>query len=386
MTLQKKGSRIALAGLLAFGLAACTADPDREADMGLDVNESDPAITASIQSKYFMDDTVKGIAIDVDTDNGVVTLAGTVASEAAKQRAVTLAESTEGVQSVTDRLVVRAEDMPTAEQTGIDTPEAVNPGWITTKVESQYFLDPDVKGRDIDVITATDGTVTLRGAVDSAEAKRQAVMLARNTEGVTDVVDELTVATDMAPADDPATDDDIIDDDMSADIRDAWITTKVQARFFVDTDVKGRDIDVETQDGVVTLNGEVETAAQRREAVMLARDINGVNDVVDNLRIVPATRDDDPDVDVDVDEPNPEDSALRDAWLTTKIQSQYFVDPDVSSLAIDVTTENRIVTLTGEVDSQSEKMLAETIARETEGVLRVVNQLAVGEAREGGGR
>jgi osmotically-inducible protein OsmY len=136
----------------------------------------------------------------------------------------------------------------------------------------------------------------------------------------------------------------------------------------------------------VTLNGEVETAAQRREAVMLARDINGVNDVVDNLRIVPATRDDDPDVDVDVDEPNPEDSALRDAWLTTKIQSQYFVDPDVSSLAIDVTTENRIVTLTGEVDSQSEKMLAETIARETEGVLRVVNQLAVGEAREGGGR
>ena len=68
---------------------------------------SDGALTAKIKSKMALDDTVKALSIDVDTDSGVVTLSGSVHSPAEKAKAVQLAKETSGVTSVVDRLVVR---------------------------------------------------------------------------------------------------------------------------------------------------------------------------------------------------------------------------------------------------------------------------------------
>ena len=68
---------------------------------------SDGALTAKIKSKMALDDTVKALSIDVDTDSGVVTLSGTVHSQAERAKAVQLAKETAGVSSVVDRLVIR---------------------------------------------------------------------------------------------------------------------------------------------------------------------------------------------------------------------------------------------------------------------------------------
>ena len=68
---------------------------------------SDGAVTAKIKSKMALDDTVKALSIDVDTDNGVVTLSGTVHSQAEKAKALQLAKETAGVSSVVDRLAIR---------------------------------------------------------------------------------------------------------------------------------------------------------------------------------------------------------------------------------------------------------------------------------------
>jgi hyperosmotically inducible protein len=65
------------------------------------------ALTAKIKSKMALDDSVKALDINVDTSNGVVTLTGTVHSEAERTRAVQLARETAGVTSVNDRLTVR---------------------------------------------------------------------------------------------------------------------------------------------------------------------------------------------------------------------------------------------------------------------------------------
>ena len=62
------------------------------------------------------------------------------------------------------------------------------------KIQSKYFLDADVKGRQIDVDT-NDGVVTLKGTVDTAEQKQQAEQIARGTEGVKRVVNQLVVGT-----------------------------------------------------------------------------------------------------------------------------------------------------------------------------------------------
>lgn len=65
------------------------------------------ALTAKIKSKMALDDTVKALSIDVDTAGTVVTLSGTVNSEAERTRALQLARETAGVTSVVDRLSVR---------------------------------------------------------------------------------------------------------------------------------------------------------------------------------------------------------------------------------------------------------------------------------------
>ena len=68
---------------------------------------SEGSLTAKIKSKMALDDLVKAAAIDVDTDGGVVTLSGSVRSEAERARAVQLARETQGVTSVNDRLAIK---------------------------------------------------------------------------------------------------------------------------------------------------------------------------------------------------------------------------------------------------------------------------------------
>jgi hyperosmotically inducible protein len=65
------------------------------------------ALTAKIKSKMALDDTIKASDINVDTADGVVTLSGTVRSEAERTRALQLARETAGITKVNDRLVVR---------------------------------------------------------------------------------------------------------------------------------------------------------------------------------------------------------------------------------------------------------------------------------------
>ena len=67
----------------------------------------DGALTAKIKSKMALDDSVKALDINVDTSSGVVTLKGTVHSEAERTRAVQLARETNGVRSVNEHLVIR---------------------------------------------------------------------------------------------------------------------------------------------------------------------------------------------------------------------------------------------------------------------------------------
>ena len=68
----------------------------------------DGAITAKVKTALLADPDVKGLMIDVDTQNGVVTLKGTADKPANRDRAVAIAKDTGGVKSVQDQLVVKA--------------------------------------------------------------------------------------------------------------------------------------------------------------------------------------------------------------------------------------------------------------------------------------
>jgi hypothetical protein len=63
--------------------------------------------------------------------------------------------------------------------------------WITTKIQARYFTSPDLKLVNIDVMTTSDGHVTLRGAVAHERHRDAAVRIAEETDGVTAVDDLL---------------------------------------------------------------------------------------------------------------------------------------------------------------------------------------------------
>lgn len=67
----------------------------------------DATITAEIKTRFLADDTLKGLEINVDTEQGVVTLSGSVQSETAKDRATQIAQSVDDVVNVNNQLTVQ---------------------------------------------------------------------------------------------------------------------------------------------------------------------------------------------------------------------------------------------------------------------------------------
>lgn len=150
-------------------------------------------ITSKVKAKLAADPVVQAHQIDVDTSAGVVTLTGNIDSQEAKDRALTLARETEGVKQVRDMIAVRTEtaegDSPSSDR---PVGQVIDDGMITMKVKARLGDDPMVKARNIDVDTKS-GVVYLTGEVASDAERDQAVRIARDTEGVTDVQANLRI-------------------------------------------------------------------------------------------------------------------------------------------------------------------------------------------------
>lgn len=121
-----------------------------------------------------------------------------------------------------------------------DAVTGVSDSWLTAKTKIALFADERVKGNQISVETI-DGRVTLRGKVDSDEAKAAAGALAAKLDGVKSVRNDLQV---VAPGDRKA-----------VDISDDSITHQVKGGLA--KDARLGKVDVRTDGGVVSLTGEV---------------------------------------------------------------------------------------------------------------------------------
>jgi hyperosmotically inducible protein len=84
-------------------------DTGNDVETGLDEAGSeikDAGITTAVKAKFAVDDVVKAFEIDVDTENGIVTLKGTVDSKVQSTRATEIAETVDGVKQVRNELIV----------------------------------------------------------------------------------------------------------------------------------------------------------------------------------------------------------------------------------------------------------------------------------------
>lgn len=158
---------------------------------------------------------------------------------------------------------------------------------------------------------------------------------------------------------------------------DAGITTSVKSQLVADELVRARNINVDTRERVVTLTGEVRTAEEEAQALQIARNTDGVANVVDQIDIVPEPTVPTTGVGGTPTEPGPGDVLTTDPNITVQVKGKLLADPDVAGLRIDVDTRGQVVTLTGTVRTQAEKSRALQLAREVKGVMRVNDRLTV---------
>jgi osmotically-inducible protein OsmY len=204
-----------------------------------------------------------------------------------------------------------------------------------------------------------DGVVTVTGEVDGIAAKKIVLEHAAAPSPVSGVVDRLRVEA-SEPMEDGAIRDHICNAFLSEPAFDSY---SIQAVVKQDMETirsvdPGRVLEVDVFDGVVTLNGTVESISHKRLAGVLAWWVPGSRDVVNGMELSPPMEDNDDEV---VD-------AVR--LVLEK-------DPMVNASQIRVHSKDLVVTLDGAVSAPNSKRAAEADAWYTFGVNGVVNNLVV---------
>ena len=142
------------------------------------------------------------------------------------------------------------------------------------------------------------------------------------------------------------------------EVTDLTITDAVDDELALDTAVRAGRIDVETNDGIVTLQGVVDNILEKDRAAKIAQGVKGVRAVVNQMEVIPSV-------------------LISDDELAKDVKNALLTDPATESYEVDVSVDENVVTLSGEVDSWQEKQLAETVTKGVSGVTAVENEIRV---------
>lgn len=179
-----------------------------------------------------------------------------------------------------------------------DWKETSKDAWIDGKAETTLLLNGNLNSFNIDT-HVENGRIVLTGKVESEVDKALAEELLVNLDGVTGVDNRLTVDDSMkknrrhmtAGYDKEklekmnAKDRERYEREQNSSLKDAKIATVVKTRLLFESETSGTSIDVDADNGVVTLKGEVDSAAEKDLAVAIAKSTNDVSRVVDKIQV-----------------------------------------------------------------------------------------------------
>jgi hyperosmotically inducible protein len=153
--------------------------------------------------------------------------------------------------------------------------------------------------------------------------------------------------------------------DEKTPINDSWLTSKTKIALFADARVKGSEINVETTQGVVMIRGKVDSDAAKQAAEGIAKGIDGVKSVKNDLQVIaPSKRE-------AIDD--------KDAAITTRVNEQIAKDSSLKQAGIHAQTNAGVVSLSGEVQDLMTSAQASWTAWQVPGVKSVKNDLTVKE-------
>jgi osmotically-inducible protein OsmY len=216
--------------------------------------DMDDQIESAARKSYVFKTFLKGDDIQIHSQDGVVTLTGSVAAEPHAYLAAETVADLPGVKSVDNRLAVRG---------GI--PEKNSDAWIQIMVKNMLMLQRNLDN-DRPVVDVKDGLVTLHGEAGSQAEKELTSEYVKDVDGVKEVRNEMTVARE--PKKKGRTAGEFIDDaSIKAQIKWALAFRRGTSPFRVAVTVTR---------GVVTLSGMAKNAAEKELVGKRIEDIPGV--------------------------------------------------------------------------------------------------------------
>ncbi len=250
--------------------------------------------------------------------------------------------------------------------------------WLEAQLATTYTINRHLNPFEIET-EVRDGVVYLSGVVDESIDKELAEEIAKSIDGVESVKNSIQVAKDQSAERKVSTTRGFADM-----VSDATITARVKSKLLWNKHTDGLDINVDTNSGVVTLEGSVEEEANKSLAEKLAENTSGVRRVENELVVKSSeARASLGTVDLDKAADNAEEAAedvargISDTWINTKIRSAFTFTRGLDADNISVSSKNGVVTLSGSAHTSAQKELAKEVAIDIRGVKKVVNNLSV---------
>ena len=207
-----------------------------------------------------------------------------------------------------------------------------------------YLKDDDIK------IESKDGAVTLTGAVSEESHKSLAQETVAGLPGVKTVDNRLEVKGERP-----------------AENSDAWLMTKVKTTLLFHRSVSGFKTEVNVKDGIVTLQGEATSQAQKDLATEYTKDVEGVKDVKNEMTVSKTSK----------KTAQTAGEKIDDASITALVKMTLLYHRSTSALHTTVATKRGVVTLGGKAKNTAEKDLATKLVNDVKGVKSVKNRMTI---------
>jgi len=227
-----------------------------------------------------------------------------------------------------------------------ETDARIESSFTKSYVYKTYLKDEHIK------ISSKDGAVTLSGDVYNETHKPMAQDTAEALPGVTTVDNRIVIKGDLPPQ-----------------YSDTWISMKVKAALLYRRNVSGTKTEVYVKNGIVTLKGIAASQAQKDLTTEYAKDIDGVKSVQNEIVVSNYT---------EAPGQTP-DEKMDDASITAQVKGSLLSHRSTSTINTKVTTNDGIVTVSGQAKNSAEKALVTKLVADINGVQSVVNNMTIAE-------
>jgi hyperosmotically inducible protein len=146
-------------------------------------------------------------------------------------------------------------------------------------------------------------------------------------------------------------------------VDDAALLTSVKSALASDPITEAGEINVDVNRGIVKLSGFVDSSKEQAQAVQVARSVDGVKEVQNDITVQKANES--------------TGEVIDDSILTAKVKTALIMSADTKAHQINVETKAGVVQMSGFVDSAAAKSAATTVARSVTGVKDVKNELSI---------